>query len=64
MSKLLFFLSAIFLLLCTSCQEKTLVAEGKLTQLSETSATIDGITYNVENGTTDYLLRYNRLSLW
>ena len=55
MSKLLFFLSAIFLLLCTSCQEKNLVAEGKLTQLSETSATIDGITYNVENGTTDYL---------
>ena len=55
MKKLLFFLSAIFLLLCTSCQEKNLVAEGKLTQLSETSATIDGITYNVENGTTDYL---------
>lgn len=55
MNKLLVFLSAIFLLLCTSCQEKNLVAEGKLTQLSETSATIDGITYNVENGTTDYL---------
>lgn len=55
MKKLLFFLSAIFLLLCTSCQEKNLVAEGRLTELSETSATIDGITYNVENGTTDYL---------
>ena len=55
MNKLLVFLSTIFLLLCTSCQEKNLVAEGKLTQLSETSATIDGITYNVENGTTDYL---------
>lgn len=53
MNKLLVFLSAIFLLLCTSCSKKVSIAEGNLTEVSESSVTIDGIPYQVENGTTD-----------
>ena len=56
MKQLLFLFSMVFLFLCTACQDKELIAEGKLTAISETSATVGNTTYQTANGTTDFLL--------
>ena len=56
MKQLLLFMSMVFLFLCSSCQEKELIAQGKLTSISENSATVDGLDYQTENGTNDFIL--------
>ena len=53
---LLLFMSMVFLFLCTACQDKELIAEGKLTAITENTATIGTTTYQTANGTTDFLL--------
>lgn len=54
---LLFLLSMVFLSILNSCQEPQLITGGKLSKISETSATIDDISYTVENGTTDFFFK-------
>ena len=56
MKRLLFLFSMVFLFLCTACQDKELIAEGKLTAITENTATIDETIYQTANGTTDFLL--------
>ena len=56
MKRLLFLFSMVFLFLCTSCQDKELIAEGKLTAITENTATIGETIYQTANGTTDFLL--------
>ena len=57
MKNLLLFMSMVFLFLCSSCQKTEIITDGELTALSETSATIDGVSYPVENGTTDFFFK-------
>ena len=57
MKQLLLFMSMVFLFLGTSCQNKELIAEGELTAITENTATIDGVSYPVENGTTDFFFK-------
>ena len=59
---LLFLFSMVFLFLGSSCQEKELIAQGKLTSISENSATVDGLDYQTENGTNDFILG-NKISV-
>ena len=56
MKRLLFLFSMVFLFLCTACQDKELIAEGKLTAITENTATIGETIYQTANGTTDFLL--------
>ena len=56
MKRLLFLFSMVFLFLCTACQDKELIAEGKLTAITENTATIGKTIYQTANGTTDFLL--------
>lgn len=56
MKKLLFLLSLVVTFVFTSCQNKELTAQGELTAISKKSATINGLEYQTENGTTDFIL--------
>lgn len=56
MKKLLFLLSLVISFVFTSCQNHEVVAKGELTAISEKSATINGLEYQTQNGTTDFIL--------
>ena len=56
MKRLLFLLSLVVTFVFTSCQNKELTAQGELTAISKKSATINGLEYQTENGTTDFIL--------
>lgn len=56
MKKLLFLLSLVISFVFTSCQNHEVVAKGELTAISKKSATINGLEYQTQNGTTDFIL--------
>lgn len=56
MKKLLFLLSLVISFVFTSCQNNEVVAKGELTAISKKSATINGLEYQTQNGTTDFIL--------
>ena len=56
MKKLLFLLSLVVTFVFTSCQNHEVVAKGELTAISEKSATINGLEYQTQNGTKDFIL--------
>lgn len=56
MKKLLFLLSLVISFVFTSCQNNEVVAKGELTAISKKSATINGLEYQTQNGTKDFIL--------
>lgn len=56
MKQVLFLLSLVVTFVFTSCQNHEVVAKGELTAISEKSATINGLEYQTQNGTTDFIL--------